>query len=430
MVGREVRKIIIEGLHLLNECYSSNGLLSQMPDDSFFQLITAITDTMVPMSYIEPGREAGQKSVPLLIDDNPLGEVTILKEQDIVDEGVLFEEVDNQEEEALETNLENEDEVFLSMVPVIDPYPQVYYGLFVKPAHLNTINDSFFSNAGEQIMVEESKKCEVVLEEEYKGLQISDNGEEGVVKSLKIDIKEEAVDFKIGLRSSDIDSHIKNDLPIKKNHEYKDENWTDLLRGTMEYAKSESKVIVHIDKKPLEEGYKEIEKIIHHNHETADKIINHHNRRDIEYSLTHNNVQASKHNIRRITDSIIKLVETKAEGNTSAVRVKLHPEELGSVDVMLKMEKGEVVARIVVDNDYTKQLFTNKISEINENLIRQNINLGRLDISLGSDSKGSTGGNNEGFQKRHRFNNYEKNSLNSIILEENTMVRGAISILA
>lgn len=87
-------------------------------------------------------------------------------------------------------------------------------------------------------------------------------------------------------------------------------------------------------------------------------------------------------NIQAVNDSIIELVETNTIGDSSIMKVRLNPEELGTVNITLKMEEGKLVAKILVDSDYVKQLFAGKINELSEGLSRQNINIEKIQIDL------------------------------------------------
>ena len=151
----------------------------------------------------------------------------------------------------------------------------------------------------------------------------------------------------------------------------------------------------------------------------------------------------SKENIQRVNDSIIQLMETTTEGDSSIMTVRLYPEELGSVNVTLRMEEGKLIAKILVDNDYVKQLFASKVSELQESLVKQNIIVQKVDIDLNSNqnpnlnqnntnsnSKRDSNQNDENYSRRNRGIGFDKGSIDGSIADVYNVGSGAISILA
>jgi hypothetical protein len=114
-----------------------------------------------------------------------------------------------------------------------------------------------------------------------------------------------------------------------------------------------------------------------------------------------------KENIQIVNDTIIELVETTTEGEASILKVKLYPEELGTVDIALKMEKGKLTASILVESDQIKSMLDKSINELKENLLKQNLQLEKIDIDLNFESsqhKGFKGAFHEGFnQNQHHM---------------------------
>ncbi|WFA07896.1 flagellar hook-length control protein FliK [Tissierella sp. Yu-01] len=93
-------------------------------------------------------------------------------------------------------------------------------------------------------------------------------------------------------------------------------------------------------------------------------------------------VTLSDDNIQRVNDSILQLVESTKEGDTNILKVKLYPEDLGTVDVTVKMEEGKLTAKILVDNEQVKGMFTRSITELNESLLKQNIQVEKINVDL------------------------------------------------
>lgn len=150
----------------------------------------------------------------------------------------------------------------------------------------------------------------------------------------------------------------------------------------------------------------------------------------------------SRENMMAVNDSIIELVETTGVGDSSIMKVRLYPEELGTVNVTLKMEEGKLVAKILVDSSYLKQLFTGKLNELNENLIKQNIHIEKVDIDLNTNlnqnlNSNSNSNSGEDFNKnsrkyfdRNKRNDFVEKPINKIIAGKVDVGLGEISILA
>lgn len=143
-------------------------------------------------------------------------------------------------------------------------------------------------------------------------------------------------------------------------------------------------------------------------------------------------------NLQKINDTIVKMMETGKDGNAEMMKVKLFPEELGEVNIALKMEAGKLTARIQVDNDVVKALFTEKLNELNSNLVKQNIRLDSINVDLNMNS-----GNNNSFNFQESFNQqrgslFRKNqpsfsgtsNLKEAARASKQMVAGTINVLA
>lgn len=147
-----------------------------------------------------------------------------------------------------------------------------------------------------------------------------------------------------------------------------------------------------------------------------------------------------KENIQAVNDSIIELVETTTVGDSSVMKVRLYPKELGDVNITLKMEEGKLIAKILVDSDYVKQLFTGKINELSESLIRQNIFIEKIEVDLNSNidhNLNSNSNSSKGFNQNNKRNyntnpniNFTKKLTSGIMRGNTDSGLGAISILA
>ena len=146
----------------------------------------------------------------------------------------------------------------------------------------------------------------------------------------------------------------------------------------------------------------------------------------------------AKENIQRLNDSIIKLIDTTTVDNKSVMKVKLYPEELGTLDLTLEMQEGKLVAKIMVDNESVKQLFTDKLGELNQNLVKQNINVQDFKVevkpeaSLDFNDFNSHGEFNQDNREQPRRNRIfgHKEIMPEDTLIEITSTSGELSVLA
>ena len=160
-----------------------------------------------------------------------------------------------------------------------------------------------------------------------------------------------------------------------------------------------------------------------------------------EMDTSFENQVLQKENTQNIGETIIQLMETTTEGQTSVMKVQLYPEELGTVNVVLKMDKGKISTKILVDNDQIKQLFAAKVGEISENLFKQNINMDRVEVKLNLsamgnensyfDSNESPNKNNHEQFKRNHFRKFDfDNEFSPEDLTDRYSNLSSISILA
>lgn len=166
------------------------------------------------------------------------------------------------------------------------------------------------------------------------------------------------------------------------------------------------------------------------------KWINHNLEANRKVNVTNEIIQQPKvissENIENINNSIIQLMETTTEGNTNVMKVQLYPEELGAVNITLKMEDGKLIAKIFVDDNYVKQLFAGKIEQLNHNLIKQNINVEEIFVELNSNSNpnSESGQNNRSFSNQNKAFKFTDESMEQVTTERTEIDNSELSILA
>lgn len=138
----------------------------------------------------------------------------------------------------------------------------------------------------------------------------------------------------------------------------------------------------------------------------------------------------SVENLEIVNNSMVHLMETSIEEGTSTMKVKLYPEELGSVDITLTMEEGKLIAKILVDNEQVKQLFANSMKELNQNLLRQKIYIGDVQIDLNNNSNGQQHQGGSGYFAPNKRIVFGEKVSDSGPVEERIWGTREISILA
>ena len=122
-------------------------------------------------------------------------------------------------------------------------------------------------------------------------------------------------------------------------------------------------------------------------------------------------------NIQNVNDTIVDLMDLRTKGEDHTMKVKLYPEELGYIDVTLKMEEGKLVARILVENEQVRKLFNDHIHQLNNKLVEQEISLERVDVDLNLNTNSQSNSNNN---QNSRQNQFPPNR--GIILEKTTTI--------
>ncbi|MFH5834853.1 flagellar hook-length control protein FliK [Proteiniclasticum sp. C24MP] len=92
-------------------------------------------------------------------------------------------------------------------------------------------------------------------------------------------------------------------------------------------------------------------------------------------------------------EEIMKTVETIREGDRTTMKVNLHPEEMGKMEITLTMEDGKLSGKILLENREIRQIFTERLDELS-NSLKQNIQIGKFEVGVGD--------RGEGNQQRHQ----------------------------
>ena len=111
----------------------------------------------------------------------------------------------------------------------------------------------------------------------------------------------------------------------------------------------------------------------------------------------------------KLVQRVLRGVEQLANGG-GQVRLRLHPPELGSLQMSLRMEDGQVFAKLEVENSTARDALLNNIQTLRDRLTEQGMRVAAFDVEVNTDSAGlGTGGSNYqgdgGTQSQSRWNN-------------------------
>ena len=105
-------------------------------------------------------------------------------------------------------------------------------------------------------------------------------------------------------------------------------------------------------------------------------------------------------NIEKVYESLFDMVETTKVGEKTSMKLRLSPEELGNVEIVLDFEDSKLKVKLLVENEMTKKLFNNEFEKISENLLKQNLKVEDFDIDLRQDFNLNKGSSQQGSEER------------------------------
>lgn len=86
-------------------------------------------------------------------------------------------------------------------------------------------------------------------------------------------------------------------------------------------------------------------------------------------------------NLKNAEALILKSMNTLKEGDRTTMKLRLHPEELGEMEVVLTLDKGKLSGRFITENLEMKNLFQEKIQELTQNLKAHQIDVSKMEVS-------------------------------------------------
>lgn len=114
-------------------------------------------------------------------------------------------------------------------------------------------------------------------------------------------------------------------------------------------------------------------------------------------------------NLDEINTEMIQLIETTNDGQINSMKVQLYPKDLGTVDISVTLENGQLKAKILVENENVKTLFTKSLDELNQSLLKQNIEVKEFTVDV-----------NTGFNEKNQ-NEQDQNKKRNTFVKEFTL---------
>lgn len=100
---------------------------------------------------------------------------------------------------------------------------------------------------------------------------------------------------------------------------------------------------------------------------------------------------AADRNMQMAATEIVHQVETLKDGDRTTIRVRLYPEEIGEMEITLSMEEGKLSGKILVENKEMRQVFTERLSELNQTLKACHIDVAKFEVGIGAGQQGHAG---------------------------------------
>lgn len=113
-----------------------------------------------------------------------------------------------------------------------------------------------------------------------------------------------------------------------------------------------------------------------------------------EVARSNSGTQISAYQEVKLVQRVLRGVEQLANGG-GQVRLRLHPPELGSLQMSLRMEAGQVFAKLEVENSTARDALLNNVQTLKDRMAEQGLNVAAFEVEVTTDSSGSgTSGSN------------------------------------
>ncbi|MEQ1827618.1 MAG: flagellar hook-length control protein FliK [Pirellula sp.] len=110
----------------------------------------------------------------------------------------------------------------------------------------------------------------------------------------------------------------------------------------------------------------------------------------------------------KLVQRVLRGLEQLGDGG-GQVKLRLHPPELGSLQMTLRIESGQMFAKLEVENSLARDALLSNVQTLRDRLAEQGMQIEAFEVQVGSDSAGSDAGGsnltqNGGFGSGSRWN--------------------------
>lgn len=153
----------------------------------------------------------------------------------------------------------------------------------------------------------------------------------------------------------------------------------------------------------------------------VDNLDNPHNK--IE-TRSFEEVISNKFEANNTVEEMLKDINYELNSSKRQMKIQLKPRELGDMNLDIQVVKGELIAKIIVDNDKVKSMIEQNLINLKETLRKQNVEIKTIEVQVGSNQENYLmhGQNMENRQSQNRnfSKNRFKNNYNSGYSEQAT----------
>ncbi|AZO94042.1 flagellar hook-length control protein FliK [Halocella sp. SP3-1] len=119
--------------------------------------------------------------------------------------------------------------------------------------------------------------------------------------------------------------------------------------------------------------------------------------------------ETARVNLQNVIEQITSRIQFSQQGNKQ-LNIQLEPESLGKVRVQLKVEAGEVMARLLVESQEVKTYLEQNINGLRTNLVRQGLTVDQLYVESNDKYFNEEFDSQQGSYQEQQHSNQEQNS--------------------
>lgn len=118
-----------------------------------------------------------------------------------------------------------------------------------------------------------------------------------------------------------------------------------------------------------------------------------------------------------LLNQIVEKVKIDFQSPKNEIRIKLKPEILGEITMKIEVDKGAIVAKILVDNPKTKEIIEGNIIQLKEDIKDTGLEIKTFEVFVG----------NDGDLDKHSFNHFNFNQNNKKYVIRSTGAKASLS---